>query len=156
MKDPVLDLQIQGVTVLMSELKTFRDIVVSTLNTEVVVPENETRLAKLKETVPENARKLYSDLCEDYDNTAEKVINSVEGLPRLIKYTDLEKRTVLETWHKYYMNLHVIIGNLKNRKEKIESLNTLKLHIRQALFSPATLIVLLAIIVFVVFMYLSR
>jgi len=156
MRDPVLDLQIQEVTVLMSELKTFRDIVVSTLNTEVVVPENETRLEKLKETVAEAAKKLYSDLCEDYDDTAEKVIDSVESLPRLIKYTNLEKRTVLEMWHKYYMNLHVMIGELKSRKEKVESLNTLKLHAQRALFSPATLIVLLAVIVFVVFMYLSR
>ena len=156
MRDPTLDLQIQEVTVLMSELKAFRDIVVSTLNTEVVVPENETRLAKLKETVAETAKKLYSDLCEDYDNTAAKVINSVESLPRLIKYTDLEKRTIMEMWHKYYMKLHTIIGELKSRNEKVESLNMLKLHIRQALFSPVTLIVLLAVIVFAGFMYLSR
>ena len=156
MKDPALDLQINEVTLLMSELRSFRDIVVTTLNTEVVVPENEARLAKLKETIPEMTRKLYSDLCEDYNETPEKTVKGVESLPRLIKYTDLEKRKLMEAWHRYYMKLHFIIGQLKNRKKKVESLNLVQLKTRHFLLSPFTIIIVLAIIVFIVFVYFSQ
>ena len=156
MKDPALDLQMQEVALLMSELKSFREIVVSTLNTEVVVPENETRLAKLKQTIPELTRKLYSDLCEDYDQTPEKTVAAVEDLPRLIKYTDLEKRKLMEAWHRYYMKLHFMIGRLKDRKRKVESLNTAGLKARQFLFSPFTIIAVLALVVFLVFVYFSQ
>ena len=156
MKDPVLDIQVHEVTLLMSELKSFRDIIVTTLNTEVVVSENETRLAKLREKVPEMSRKLYSDLCEGYDDTAEEIVNSVLDLSKLIKFTDLEKRKLLERWHKYYMKLYFMIGKLTSRKEKVESLNMVKLKTRAFLFSPATIIVIIAIIIFLVFMSLAK
>lgn len=156
MKDAALDLQIQEVTSLMSELKSFRDIVVSTLNTEVVAPENEERLNKLKQAVPEAAKKLYSDLCENYDETPEQVVESVSDLPRLIKFTELEKRKLMEAWHKYYMKLYFILGTLTSRKERVESLSVLKLKTRSLIFNPATIIIILGAIIFLVFVLLFR
>ena len=156
MKDPVLDVQMQDVTHFMSELKSFRDIVVSTLNTEVVVPENEARLTKLKETIPARARKLYAGLSEDYDDSAEKVVGRVSDLSLLIKYTDLEKRKLLESWHKCYLGLYFIIGRLKRRKELVESLNLVTRKLRGFLLSPVTILIVLGVLVFLVFIYLSR
>ena len=156
MNDPALDLQMREITILMSELKSFRDIVVSTLNTEVVVPENEERLTRIKETVPGAAQKLYSQLFEDYDGTAEKIVNRISNLSLLIKFTDLEKRKLLETWHKYYMQLYYMLGMLQVRKEKIESLNISRQKLRRFLLSPVTITVILAAIVLLVFILLSR
>ena len=156
MKDTALDVQMHQVALLMSELKSFRDIVVSTLNTEVVVPENEARLAKIKETIPDAAKKLYSNLCENYDDAAEKIVHGVSDLSLLIKNSDLEKRKLLEAWHKYYLKLYFMNGRLKSRKEKVESLSFGKLKAKKLLFSPFTVIIVLAIIVFLVFIYLSK
>ena len=101
-------------------------------------------------------KKLYSDLQEDYDDTPEKTVNGVEDLPRLIRYTDLEKRKLMEAWHRYYMKLHFMIGRLKDRKKKVETLNLVELKAKQFLFSPFTIIVVLAVIVFLVFVYFSQ
>ena len=156
MNDPALDVQINQVALLMSELKSFRDIVVSTLNTEVVVPENEARLAKLKETVPDAAKKLYSDLCEDYDDAPESIVSGVSDLSLLIKNTELEKHKLIEAWHKYYLKLYFINGRLKSRKEKVESLSLGMIKARKLLLSPVTIIAVLAVVVFLVFIYLSK
>jgi len=156
MKDQVLDMQMQEIGHLISDLKTFRDIIVSTLNTEVVVPDNEARLTKLKETIPETAQKLYSELYEDYEPTAETILNNVSDLSILIKLTDLEKRKLLEAWHKYYLKLHFMLGKLKRRKEKLESLSSGSLKTRRLIFNPYTIIIILGIIVLLMFMYLSK
>jgi hypothetical protein len=155
MKDPVLELQMQEVSHLISELKAFRDILVSTLNTEVVVPDYEAKLTKLKETIPESARKLYSDLYEDYDSTTADMVSNVSDLSLLIKFTDLEKRKLLEAWHKYYLKMHFMLGKLKSRKEKLESLSLSSLKAKNLFFSPYFMILVLGIIIFLVFIYLS-
>jgi hypothetical protein len=156
MKDQVLDMQMQEVGHLISDLKTFRDIIVSTLNTEVVVPDNEARLTKMKETIPAAAQKIYSDLSEDYEPTAETILHSVSDLSILIKLTDLEKRKLLESWHKYYLKLHFMLGRLKQRKEKLESQSSGSMKTRKLIFNPYTIIIILGIIVLLMFMYLSK
>lgn len=156
MKDEVLDVEVQEVGYLISALKTFKDIVVSTLNTEVVVPDNEARLLKLKEEIPQVTQRLYEKLNEDYDPSAENIINSVTDLSVLIKLTDLEKRKLLESWHKYYLKLHFMLGKLKKRKEKLESLNPGRIKIKRILLSPYTIIIILGIFILFLFIYLSK
>ena len=156
MKDPALELQVQETNLLMSELKSFRDIVISTINTEVVVPDNEAKLNRLKETVPQTAKKLYSDLCEDYDATAEGIIGMVPDLSRLIKFTDLEKRKLIDSWHRYYMKLYFILGMLKSRAEKLDELNLVGLKMRKFTFSPVTIAIILMALIFLVFILMSQ
>lgn len=156
MNDEILDVEMREVGHLISEFKTFRDIIVSTLNTEVVVPDNEARLAKLKEEIPKVAKKLYTELNEDYEPASEAILNNVTDLSILIKLTDLEKRKLIESWHKYYLKLHFMLGKLKQRKEKLESINPGTLKARKLLFSPYGIIIILGIIVLLMFIYLSR
>jgi len=143
MRDIKLEQELALLHSLMGEAKAFRDIVQATLNMEVVIPEHENRFESLRTTLPELSRQFQREVGLAEDNSAEQLFKSVKDLPALVRFTDLEKTKLHSRWHRYYLDLYEAQGRLKQRKEKLDALNSVALKLKRFFLNPFVLLIIL-------------
>ena len=150
MRDLKLEQELALLRSLMSEAKAFRDTIQATLNTEVVVPEHESRFEELRQNLPELSKQFQLQVGLPEDDSAEKLFDEVTDLPALIQLTDLKKKKVYGRWHRYYMGLYAVQGRLKWRKEKLDALSHVTLVLKRFFLNPFVLLIVLAALVLLV------
>jgi hypothetical protein len=150
MRDLRLEQELALLRSLMSEARVFRDIVQATLNTEVVVPEHESRFEELRQSLPELSRRFQLEVGLAEDDSANKLFTEVADLASVIRLTDLKKSKLYDRWHRYYMGLYAVQGRLKWRKEKLDTLNRFALVLKRFLLNPFVLLIVLGAIVLLV------
>ena len=150
MRDLKLEQELALLRSLMSEAKAFRDTIQATLNTEVVVPEHESRFEELRQSLPELSKQFQLEAGLPEDDSAEKLFEGVTDLPALIQLTDLKKNKVYGRWHRFYMGLYAVQGRLKWRKEKLDALSQVSLVLKRFFLNPFVLLIILAALVLLV------
>ncbi len=150
MKDLKLEQELTLLRSLMSEAKALRDIVQATLMTEVVVPEHETHLESLRESLPQRASQFQQAVGLPGDDAAEKLFDKIADLPSTIRLTDLEKRKFYDRWHRYYLSLYAVQGRLKLRRERVDALNPATLALKRFLLNPFVLLIVIGAVVLLV------
>jgi hypothetical protein len=150
MKDQRLEYEMALLRSLMSEAKAFRDIVQATIQTEVVVPEHESRFEELRTKLPELSLGFQREVGLPEDDSAGKLFDKVEKLPSVIRLTDLERNKLYDRWHHYYMGLYAVQGRLKVRKERLDALSAFVLGLKRLLLNPFVLLIVIGALVLLV------
>jgi len=150
MKDLKLEQELALLQSVMSEAKAFRDIIQATLSTEVVVPEHETRMEALRESLPALARRFRQEAGLPEDDSPERLFQRVKDLSSVVRLTDLDRFKLHDHWHRYYMGLFAVQGRLKRRKEKLDEFSPVRLSLKRFFLNPFVLLILAGALVLLV------
>ena len=141
MDDPKLEEEIELVKECSEMLRRFHDIFDKAVLTETVVPEDEGRLQELRAELPLRWDSLLKRLGLSADPSVDVVVNTADSLSIVVGLTEFQKRKLYDAWHKAYMRLHLLLGRLQLRKERLKALRPGKLNIGKLRTGPVLVIV---------------
>jgi hypothetical protein len=141
MDDPKLEDEIERVKECSEMLRRFHDIFDKAVLTETVVPEDEGKFQELRAELPLRWEALFKRLGLPVDPSVDVAVQTADSLSIVVGLTEFQKRKLYDSWHKAYMRLHLLLGRLQHRKERLKAFRPGKFSVGKLRTGPVLVII---------------